>query len=94
MVVVAVRDEHGIQPRHLGGSDRELDQHRHVEPAQQRIDHHRRAATVDQEPGHAQPAQNGPVAGLERFRAEPLGPGGSRLTWHGRTLPLHRDATP
>src|SRR5215203_242293 len=91
VVVVAVRDEPGIQPRHLGGSNRKLDEHRHVEPAQQRINHHRRAATVDQEPRHAQPAQNCPVAGLERFRAEPLGLGGSRLTWHGGTLPLHRD---
>ena len=53
MVVVAVRDEHGIEPRHVGGGDREVDHHRHVETAQQGIDHQCRAATVDQESGHA-----------------------------------------
>ncbi len=72
MVVVAVRDQHGVEPGHVGGGDRKLNHHRHVETAQQRIDHHRRAATVDQEPGHAQPPQGGPVAGLKGFRAERL----------------------
>ena len=46
----------------------------------------RRATAVDQEPGHAQPPQNGPVAGPESFRVERLGLGGSRLTLHGWTL--------
>jgi len=72
VVVVAVRDQHGVQPGHVGGGDRELDHHRHVETAQQGIDHQCRAATVDQEPGHAQPPQEGPIAGLQGFRAERL----------------------
>src|SRR4029453_4522862 len=38
------------------------------------IDHYRRAATVDQEPSHAQPPQNGPVADLKSFRTERLSP--------------------
>jgi hypothetical protein len=81
-----MRDQHGVQLRHVLGGDRELDHHRHVETAQQGIDHHRRAATVDQEPGHAQPPQNGPVAGLKRFHAERLCLGSSGLPLHGWTL--------
>ena len=57
VVVVAVRDQHGVQLRHVGGDDRELDHYRHVEFAQQGIHHQCRAVTVDQEPGHAQPPQ-------------------------------------
>ena len=73
MVVVAVRDQHGIQPRHIGGGDRELDHHRHVESTQQRIDHQRRAAAVDQEPGHAQPPQHGRVCWLRTPRRRTVG---------------------
>ena len=86
MVVVAVRDQHGVQLRHVVGGDRELDHHRHVETAQQGIDHQCRAATVDQEPGHAQPTQNGPVASLEGFRAERLCLRSTGLPLHGWTL--------
>jgi len=54
MCPVAVRDQHGVQLRHVGGGDRELDHHRHVEIAQHGINHQCRAATVDQESCRAQ----------------------------------------
>ena len=90
MVVVAVRNEHSIQPRHLSGVNRELDHHRHVEATQQGIDHQRRATTVDQEPGHTQPpagrSHRWPRT-LPRRTAESWG---SRLTLRSRTLSPHR----
>jgi len=86
MVVVAVRDEHGVQLRHVGVSDRELDHHRHVEAAQQRIDHQCRTATVDQEPGHAQPPQDGRLCWFECLGAERLCLRSSGLPLHGWTL--------
>jgi len=82
VVIVAVCDENGVQPRHIGGGDRKLDHHRHVETTQQRIDHHRRATTIDQEPGHAQPPQHGRVCSSERLGTERLGLGSSGLTLH------------
>jgi hypothetical protein len=90
VVVVAVRDQHGIQSGHLGTGDRELDHHRHVETAQQGIDHHRRAATVDQEPGHAQPPQNSRVCCFECIGTERLCLWGSGLPLHGWNLPRRR----
>jgi hypothetical protein len=86
VVVVAVRYEHGFQPGHIVGGDREVGHHRHVEAAQLGIDHHRRATTVDQEPGHAEPPQNGRVCCFECLGTERLGLGSSGLTLHGWTL--------
>ena len=71
VVVVAVRDQQGVQIRDVGGGDWKLNHHRHVETAQKGIDHHRRAATVDQEP--AMPSHRRTVPSLASKASAPNG---------------------
>ena len=81
MVVVAVRHEHRIQPRHVAGADRELDHHLDVKATEQRIDHEGRARLLIENP--AMPSHRRTVPSRVSNASAPNGWLRGALAWSG-----------
>lgn len=76
MVVVAVRDEHGIETGHGLGGYWEVNKEGHVEGIQNRVNHKRGTPAIHKEAGHAEPPQSCFVRNRKCFFAK-------RLCWRG-----------
>ena len=79
MVVVAVRDEHGIETGHGLGGYWEVNKEGHVEGIQNRVNHKRGTPAIHEEACHAQPPQSCFVRIRKCFFTK-------RLCWRGFRL--------
>jgi hypothetical protein len=70
VIVIAVRNQYGVQTGNILRRNWHLDHYRHIEPSKKGIDHESCAAAIDEESGHAQPSQGCTVRSFKGFFTE------------------------